>query len=232
MPGGRLEAEATTLRRFSVVAEYAEPDDRCFVRHVALLRDDCRLQCGSDVEVWHVCPPVVAGERTGRAAPRDLQQCCAHAVGFLDDLTLDELAGIAITLAEIDDQTQPLDSPLKQYVVHPPVEWVTDCVTGTKRFRRFSCVGFVHECYDAGAGIRLLNLSEDMPQVDLTTLGAAYGEPVHRERIREQLGIVGKPPWSLVLPGYLMHSLSRSSTEIRKVPHVPSSVGEAAFPLH
>ena len=235
MPGHRLQRnEQSSLERFSVVGKYARPDQDDFVQHVALLRDDCELEFSSEVDVWHTAPPIVAGGRTSQAASNEQQRCAVHAVSYLEDLSAEEVAGIETTLAEIDHQTQPVRPPLgllAQYVVHPPVQWVMDRTTGTKRFRRFSCVGFVQECYDAGAGIPLLDLAADMPPVDLATLVATYGDQIGNVRLRKYLGIHGSEPWPIALAGYLMHALSKPAEQVRGSPHVPSSVDEARFPL-
>lgn len=235
MPGHRLQRNhQSSLEWFSVVGEYARPGQDDFVQHVALLRDDCELKFGSEVDVWHTVPPIVAGEQTSHAASNEHQRCTVHAVSYLEDLTADEVAGMETTLAEIDHQTQPARESLgwpAQYVVHPPVQWVTDRTTGTKRFRKFSCVGFVQECYDAGAGISLLDLAEGMPSVNLATLVAAYGDQIRNVRLRERLGIHGSEPWAIALAGYLMHALSKPAKQVRGASYVPSSVDEARFPL-
>ncbi len=234
MPGYKLQ-ETTTSRaqRFSVVGTYAQPNRDRFVRHVALLRDDCELYFGSLATVRHTLPPIVAGEHSSQVLPQAYGQCAVHVVAYLEDLTADEAAGIETTLADIDVQTQLIGPApaLSHYVVDPPVLWVIDNVTGTKRFRKFSCVGFVLECYQEGAGICLLNLDGQFPPVDIETLAAVYGNPVRNEKLRQRFGLTGPgEEWRIVVPGYVMHSLARTSSEVRQLPYAARSADEANFP--
>lgn len=233
MPGFRLEAAAKPVPRFSVVGSYARPMQDQFVGHVALLQDGDDLAFEGVAEVWHCGPPIVAGQQT---AAQLNEQCDAHAVSFLDDLSANDIAGIETTLAEIDAQTQPASTPtdaFRQYVVHPPVFPVMDEKTGRVRCRKFSCVGFVLECYLEGADVRLLdNEFSKFPAVDLETLASAYGDTVRNKKRRERYGIVGDgPSWQIMLAGYVMHSLNRPSDVVRVSPHVPTDISEAEFPL-
>ena len=236
MGGRRLEETPTMAPMFAVVGEYARPAIDQFVGHVALLRVEQPLDFGTETVVWHCSPPIIAGETTSASTRREFDRCQVHAISFLDDLSVDDVAGMQTVLAEIDVQTQPVATKSaglwRQYVVHPPVQWVTDATTGRKRFRKFSCVGFVCECYEQGAGIRLLDLEGGrFPAVDLKTLVDVYGDRLENERIRERFGVVGPEPWPIALAGYAMHSLSRAPHIVRHSPHVPQTVNEAAFPV-
>ncbi len=167
------------------------------------------------------------------AAGTEQNYCLAHAVGHLEDMSADEAAGIETVLAEIDTQTPQWHGPrnfLLHYVVHPPVKWIVDPVTGTKRYRKFSCVGFVLECYEKGAGIQLLDVDhENFPYVDEAVLTDAYGISVNRENMRERLGIEDAPPWQIALPGYVLHALARPAPEVRARPYLPTGLEEAHF---
>jgi hypothetical protein len=234
MPGRRLDATETPVPKFAVAGKYGRPDQDQFVNHVAILSDDCELSFGRVAEVWHCSPPIIAGRRTA-AANEQADSSETHAVSFVEDLSPGEVAGIQTTLDEIDAQTQLVTTRagyLSHYVVHPPVVWVRDRVTGRRRFRKFSCVGFVLECYEEGAGIRLLDCdSTAFPMVDLETLASAYNDDVCNARLRERFGVVGPEPWPIALAGYVMHSLNRSADDVRKGPHLPVSLKEASFPL-
>lgn len=84
----------------------------------------------------------------------------------------------------------------------------------------------------ADAGIDLIDTDCDWPLVDIGTLFSAYEElgriernPGLLERFpflgREELGIAGDGPWPVLLPGYIFHSMARTSTEIRSTPYRP-----------
>ena len=153
MPSQQLPRnQLSPVPRFSVIATYAHPGAGKFVGHVAVLRETANLSFGSQAPVWHTRPPTLAGgHSSGPNYPQKYHQCAAHMAAYLDDLTPDDVDGIETTLAEIDAQTQPTSFPLTHYVVHPPMVWVVDEKTKTRRFRKFSCVGFVLECYQQGA---------------------------------------------------------------------------------
>ncbi len=218
--------------RFAVVGEYA--DDGPFVRHVALLRDGAELRFGDQAEVWQTCPPIVAGSRTSGATQHQHDRCRVHVIGYIDGLTPNEIAGIETILAEIDVQTpqwQSSSSFFRHYIVHPPVEWIVDQQTGTRRYRKFSCVGFVMACYEEGAGVSLLDLAHtDFPRIELHVLNAAFDGNLDDERLRERLGIVGRPPWPIALGGYVLHALTRSASDVRRSRYLPNGPEQANFP--
>ncbi len=236
MPGLRLKAAPTPVPKFAVVGMYARPEQDQFVLHVALLRDGSDLAFGHSVAVWHCTPPIIAGEKASAFSNHAFDECKVHAAGFLDDLSPDDVAGIQTILAEIDTQTPPMATQpkgfLTHYIVNPPVDWVNDKRTGNKRFRKFSCVGFVCECYQEGADIQLLNLDPSkFPEVNLATLTNSYGDGVQDERRRVQAGIEGEEPWRIALAGYVLHSLNRSAQTVRETAYTPTSIDEASFPL-
>lgn len=235
MPSHVLQATAQTVPKFAIVGTYTRSEESRFVCHVAILRDDSDLAFEDQAEVWHCAPPIIAGPRTSAGVNRNTTRCAVHAVGFVDDLTPDEVAGIETALAEIDAQT-PLGTAgtaaLLDYHVNPPTLWVRDEQTGTKRYRKFSCVGFVCESYSEGAGILLLDLdAASFPRVDLETLENAYGDPISDARLRRRFGINGPGPWQIALAGYVLHALNRPAADVRSSPHIPNSVAEAQFPL-
>lgn len=92
---------------------------------------------------------------------------------------------------------------------------------------RFSCVGFVRQSYRA-AGIELL--SDPLPELSVKELSRIYpaqdlvrvlASPTLRARL---VGLHGNGPWPVSLVGYLMHSLSRATSEIhgpQGKPYVP-----------
>ena len=120
MPGYQLPKKGSSSeKKFSVVGKYARPDKDNFVRHVAILQEDCEVSFGSQTRVWHMKPPLVAGEKTGQASPPDFQDCIVHAVSYLENLNENDVAGIETALADMDGLTQRA-----QYCVHPAKEWI------------------------------------------------------------------------------------------------------------
>lgn len=213
---------------FAVIGMYS-PLETGFVQHVALVADKAGadLEYGRDVEVWHMGPPLVAGPQSRAAACHEQCRCPSHLVAWAD-LTSEERDGMRHWLAEVDDEMRP-HLPHLQYIAHPPLEWVTDEVTGIRRFRRFSCSGFVISCYREGAGLNVL--SQALPPVELPTLMQVYGSQ-HLSHVRRRLGIglLGTGPWQVVLPGYILHAFNRPTPVLRLYPYQPGSAAEAQFP--
>ena len=244
MPGNRLDPDnKAELPKFSVVGVYAAAHGSAFIQHVALLREKSNVAFGDEVAVWHTAPPILAGKRTCAGAPDEFNATIVHAIAYLEDLTADEMQGIETSLVNIDSQTPLLSSTRVDsiarvqaegyrvhYTAHPAVQWIRDEKTGRRRYRKFSCSGFVVECY-RGAGIILVDCDrEKLPEVDLPTLRQGYGEWIDNPRIRSRVGLAGTGPWRLVLAGYVLHSLTRESNIVRKESFCPSDKRAADFP--
>jgi len=223
LPAQKLSA-TQTAPAYSIVGMYSEPPGAQFVRHVAILAEDTQLEFGRPAAVFHMGPPLVAGERS-RRTPRARLECPVHLLGGVP-LDLDENEGIGDWLAEVDKERMP-ENAFKRFIVKPHADWHLAPETGRRLYRRFSCVGFVLECY------RHID-------VDLATLVKAYPE-VEREEVvtrltgltRNDLGIPGGGPWRIVLAGYVFHALDRVTEEHpRPAAYSPNSVANAHFPGH
>ena len=243
MPGKRLEPNSVVaFPRFAIIGAYA-PGNGSFVRHVGILRDRCDVQFGDEVGVWHAAPPIVAGERTSDMSPDAFDLCTVHVGAYLEDFSADDAQGIETSLADIDAQTPLLPASCAEsvpranlqgyrshYTAHPPVEWVRDAKTGRRRYRKFSCSGFVVECYK-GAGIVLVEFENDrLPEVDLPTLRQGYGELIDNPERRSMIGLDGDGPWRMLLAGYVVHAVARKSSVVREKPYCPSNTDAATFP--
>jgi hypothetical protein len=221
---------AQDCSRYSIVGNYAT---RPFVKHAALLKADTALLFGADnVLVWHMGPPLIAWTRTTATAVEQSRRTTIHIVGFVD-LDADDIEGIETWLADVDKEDRPpVNSPmdlLAQYRVSPAIYWVP-AENDTPLYRQFSCVGFVMDCYRF-IGINLIDDSraENLPEVTLGMVVAAYGRHANREKYRERIGIAGPGPWRIVLAGYLFHSLNRDMNIIRQAAYVPTSIAEREF---
>ena len=85
---------------------------------------------------------------------------------------------------------------------------------------RFNCAGFVLQAY-LEADITLLD--EIIPVVNMDRLIEAYPWAAGRladSDTRHKMGIGEGEEWPVVFVGYVIHSLSRSSDEIRAKPYV------------
>lgn len=219
--------------QFAAVGLYDTPPP--FVRHVALLSETTTLQHGmQNVLVWHMGPPLITGARTSAGRVRErLRRMTVHIAGYVE-LTPDEVEGIVTWLADVDQEDRPLDlSPetrQAQYIVAPHVRWHT-AENGMPLYRRFSCVGYVIECYRS-VQINLIDdsLPGNLPEVSLDIIIEAYGQDATDEERRTTIGIPGPGPWRIILAGYVFHSLNRPSEAIRQTPHLPSGVAERNFP--
>ena len=71
-----------------------------------------------------------------------------------------------------------------------------------------------------------------LPLVTLETLAIAYpdlSQALQSPNTRLRFGLTGDGPWPVVLPGYVLNSLTRSAPEIRQEAVVPIS-GDEFFP--
>ena len=139
----------------------------------------------------------------------------AHVAGRVP-LDTPEITLIGTWIEKIADELSTI-SRRKQYRIDPPWEDVTDLNTGVRRYRRYSCAGFVIDAHRI-VGIELLNLEEaSRPEVHAQTLRSVYPTAAHRDL--QDFGLHGDGPWRVVLPGYVIHSLNRPGDEIRSQPY-------------
>lgn len=228
----RAAAEKTPA--YCVVGTYSDTTGGGFVRHVAILADETDLRYDQPASVWHMGPPLVAGEES-KKTPRAQPQCVVHLAGCIP-LDLDEIEGIRDWLADVEKESAP-KNPFKRYVVTPHCAWYFAPETGRPLYRRFSCTGFVLECYRS-IGVDLVDTQEaHLPEIDFSMLVQAYPE-VERERAlarlgltRDDLGIPGNGPWRIILAGYVFHALARVTGENpRPAAYQPGSVANTYFP--
>ncbi len=209
-----------------------------FVGHLALLSKDAILPNVGPIDVWHSGPPIVAGPRTKSGAGANLRT----SADLISDirLTSEERNAMKNWRAKVDKERRPLQ-PFQQYIIDPPIKWVMSEL-GRPLRRRFSCVGFVIDCY-ASAGIRVLGPTGALPAVSEISVAAAYPDLIRIEQSgprvrarygykgREDLGLIGPGPWRIALAGYVFHALFRATAERpRPREHVPASEAEAYYP--
>jgi len=247
LPAQRLAddpgAVAIRVPKYAVVGTYSQPRKSSFVQHVAILADDADLRWGASATVSHMGPPLVAGEETKKARHAK-PECVVHLAGTAQ-LSLDEQDAIRDWLEEVDKEPGP-DNPFRRYIVNPHWEWHRARETGRRLYRRFSCAGFVLECFKS-IELDLVDTQEgSLPDVDFDVVAEAY--PVararrHLERLTrgptpddpglklEDWGIAGDGPWPVLLPGYIFHALERIGEDNPRPPaRAPSSVADACFP--
>ena len=222
----------------AVVGVYASGSNNRFVRHVALLASEANVSANAEVAVLHMGPPIVAGAESA-SAPGAARTVHVHIVGDLA-LTIGERNAMKNWFAKVDKQQRPRQL-FQQYVVKPPMKW-EHSEKGRKLFQRFSCVGFVLECYSA-AGIEVIDSDAEFPEVDEQILRSAYPDIFKVEgtdkRVQDRLGFKGRGdlgvggngPWRIALAGYVFHSLERASTDSpRPQPFSPASISDACYP--
>ncbi len=206
MPAFNLSQGAQTVVRYDTVFQ-CSPDGLGFVTHVALHdADRTALDDGDECAVVHMGPPL---EQNGR-----LNACATGQV----PLTVDEIKEVGSWISEIvEEYTNLRIEGWRQYVAHPPWRDEIDVNTEIRRYRRYSCAGFVLDAHHQ-VGIDLLNVEEaSLPPVDEDTLALAYGKPFRRARTK--FGLPGDGPWRVVLAGYVLQSLNRRTDEIRSKPY-------------
>jgi len=222
MPTIDLEKGPQSLSRYDVIGQCDEQGTR-FVTHVGLLGTDDRLvEVGNEVNAVHMVPPLQQGKPMK-----------AHVAGHVP-LTNDEIKEISAWIQEVADEYHGsgADSWRHQYVIDPPWKDKTDPNTGTRRYRRYSCAGFVLDSH-CQVDIELLKLSSDatvdqdaLPDVDKEKIAAAYPVDEMSPRLLGHFGLTGDGPWRIVLPGYILHALDRPTDLQRQEPYHPRSGDE------
>jgi len=215
MPALDLEQGPQSLSRYDVVGMHADRQRR-FVMHVGLHDADNRsVEVDDDVSAVHMRPPLKHGEAIK-----------AHVAGHVP-LTNDEIKEISAWIEEIADEYHASGAnAIRQYVVDPPWEDEADPNTGVRRYRRYSCAGFVLDSH-LQVDIELLKIDAGaLPEVDQDTIASAYPEALrYRKRLRE-FGLRGNGPWKIVLAGYVLHALRRPTEQIREEPYQAQSGDE------
>ncbi len=209
MPAFDLAEHPSVLSRFDVLGVHSEQVAR-FVEHVALLNLDNRdVDYGDTVDVVHMKPPLGTGD-----------SLCPHVAGRIP-LTNDQINSIKAWIVKVEDEYQGQNARIgKQYIIDPPWEDIRDENTGVRRYRRYSCAGFVLYAH-LQVDIRLLIGDKDeLPEVTRQTLETAYSDFLRNPDLLSQFGLQGNGPWRVVLAGYVLHALDRSSAEIRAEPYL------------
>lgn len=204
MPAINLDQGPQALSPCDVVGERIDVQTR-FVKHVGLFDEDRRsVAMDNDVRVFHMGPPIESGTinaHTGGRVPLDNNQ----------------INKIRTWYEKVKDET-PV-SARRQYVIRPAWKDEPDPNTGVKRYRRYSCVGFVLDGH-LKVNIELLDTDEDkLPPVDIQTIISAYPDAEEHPSLLSYYGLEGNGPWKVVLAGYVLHALNRSTDEIRKEPY-------------
>lgn len=220
MPAFDLSQGSQTLARYDVVGMHSDDPPR-FVRHVGLFDGDASsVSVNEKVKVAHMGPPLETRRRIR-----------AQAIGRVP-LTNDEVKQIEARIEEIADEYESEGAHRRQqYIVDPPWQDVRDPNTDVRRYRRFSCAGFVLDAHSQ-VDIELLDLDNSvLPEVDKETLQLAYADVdvARKGADLERYGVGGEGPWRIVLAGYVLHALNRPSELIRQEPYQAQS-GDELFP--
>jgi len=69
-------------------------------------------------------------------------------------------------------------------------------------------------------GIELIQIdANSLPNVERTTIMSAYPLAEGHVALLQDWGLEGDGPWKVVLAGYVLHALNRSTEEIRQEPY-------------
>lgn len=218
MPAQRLGSQPVSIQKYDVAAQDSATTPN-FVRHVGLAdeqRDDVRSN--SEISLVHMGPPLMRGH-SGNPV---------HAIGKAG-LTAGQIRQIGVFVDEhLPEYEAEKVREHRQYVIHPHVQEPDADVA----CRRFSCAGFVIEAYRYADLELVVTEPARLPSVDLETLRHAYPEQARHlvnSRLRPLFGLEGDGPWPVVLAGYVMNALNRTTEEIRDGPYTPAS-GDEYFP--
>lgn len=204
MPAIDFDKGPQTLSPCDVVGLRNDRQTR-FVKHVGLFDEDKQsVKMGDDIRVLHMGPPIqrsTINVHTGGRVP----------------LTNDQIKKIRTWYKKVKDESPT--SAYKQYVIRPVWKDVFDRITGIRRYRRYSCAGFVLDGH-LKVNIELLDTDENvLPEVDRQTIISAYPEADGHSDFLRYCGLEGNGPWKVVLAGYVLHALSRTSDQIRQGPY-------------
>lgn len=206
MPSIDLTQGPKTLLRYNVVGQQVEGETR-FVKHVGLFNEDNQsVKMGDEVKVLHMRPPLEQGGTIK-----------VHVAGQVP-LMKGEIDEIKAWSCEIKDEYEKNKVCKKdQYIIHP--HWKDECDpnTGVRRYRRYSCVGFVFDSH-LQVDIELLQIDEgSLPDVYPHTIKSAYG--LKPGSLLAKFGLEGNGPWKVMLAGYVLHALNRPTYQIRQEPY-------------
>ena len=227
MPAFRLESNLVELALFDIVVQDS-PHKPNFAQHIALHWDSyVKLgpDVGSVVKILHMGPPIETSDKL-----------VVNSVGMANLSAAERKQVETWVKRNVDDADPPwMDvARYEQYVIRPHVSWWVNENKKFQRNRRFSCVGFVLMAYQEGCGLVLID-TESRPLIGAESVKEAYRHlfPEHDfDTLRKKLsprykwGVDGDGPWPVVLPGHVLHSLSRSSDEIREGPYQPKAGDE------
>jgi hypothetical protein len=208
MPTIDLTEGRQTLSCYNVVGQRAEGQTR-FVIHVGLLDEDSQsVEAGGEVSAVHMRPPLKQGEAIK-----------VHVAGHVP-LTNDEIKEVSAWIEEIKDEYQESGVGKRcQYIIDPPWKDEYDPDTGVRRYRRYSCAGFVLDAHRQ-VGIELLKIDEGtLPDVYPQAIKSAYPDAIRYSGRLRRYGLEGGGPWKVVLAGYILHALNRPTGQIRREPY-------------
>lgn len=220
MSAKRLGHTLATLGKYDVVGMYTSGTTTDFVRHVGLADEaTSRVSATTTVSVTHMEPPF----KSGRSIP-------CHCVGSAG-LTDDDINRLEIFIDNVSGEFEAQNRRgLEQYVVVPHVKPVVEKGDGTLLYRRFNCAGFVVVAYQSIDLDFVVVEESNLPPIDNASLEAAYPKlrklPMDQ---REDLGLVGKGPWPILMPGYILHALNREVVAIRNDPPYTPKPGDENF---
>ncbi len=208
MPAFDLAHDSQILQRDDVIGQRFNLTPS-FVVHVGLHdADEQKAVFDTKVTAVHMRPPLRQGSvvRT-------------HVAGCVP-LTNDEIKEVAAWIQEVDDEYSAAQVGKKgQYHIYPHAKDITDPNRGVRRYRRYSCAGFVLDGY-AQVEIDLLALDDSLPEIGIDLVIDAYPSMAQDADQLAEFGIQGyadtNKKWRIVLPGYVVNALNRSSEEIRR----------------
>jgi len=234
MPASRIGDEKVDIAELDALG-FDSKGQAAFVSHVALATKAFSGGPPVSVRIAHMMPPFRPASPSGSDV-----SCFGGA-----ELTEDERKQIAEFIQELIGEynaeetrrkaTAAWDDDAKkkfradQYAIRPAVV----SPTSDRPYHQLSCAGFVHEAY-ANASLTLLTEDEAAwPHVDMPTLKAAYPSLVDYLDDPEfcvSKGLSDGDRWPVLLPGYILHALARTRSEIETAPYQPAPGDEVFNP--
>lgn len=219
MPSYRVNESTISLNIYDIVGQ--DGNSHNFIVHTGLAESTGSHAAEQNIPVIDMSPPLREGN--------DLSDVSVVGSAFLTDDEERKIKKFIDTHASEHEAFQQLrrkeffKSIPQMYCVFPHAEKIKE-KDGRYTRMRFSCVGFVFEAYKY-AKIVLLVDTNDLPSLNMELIGQAYPRQLQMMESnhvkKEDLGLTGDGPWSVMLCGYLFHALNRTSNDIRTEPYTP-----------
>ncbi len=208
MPAKRLDVNYPSHHEVgAVVGVHALHLDPQAVEHIGLLAEDSELEYGKDAKVHHL-------STLNRLRPWEVAKIRAHVVAWLDSLDQLDRDRLKNFFEDMRSRVSRV-----RFLALPHFEEEPDPRNGSLRIVKCSCVGILLQALQVALNHKVLDPhSSRFPATDLKTLQKIFDAQDLGHMTKA--GLAGNGPWSVVLPGHLIHALDSDPSQWPYVPKV------------